>query len=201
MKTKPIIFSGMAMVALCLATPGHLWAQGNSSMATSQSGTVVANQNQPPAAVNKARDLIGMKVRNQNNEKLGKVKDVVLDLQSGRIDYVVLEKAGRTHGAGKYVSMPPSAFTPSADNRYLILNADKSRLQNTVGFSKRNYPPMGNPIYGAQPTETQPAVEHEHIIIVPVPSSPDSDQNPGLNPDQDHERNPSPDSGMDSSSF
>ncbi len=214
MKVKPMIFSGMTMVAFCLGTPGHLRADDaasqpgtanqyqyispntSSSMTTDQSGAVMLNPNQVPTPVNKARNLIGMKVRNQNNQTLGKIKDVVFDLQSGRISYVVLEKAGRAHGTGPYVSLPPNAFTPSVDNRYLILNADKSRLQNSWGFSGNNYPPMGNPVYGAQP-----AVEHEHIIIVPVPMPPDSDQSPNLNPDQDHERIPSPDSGVDSSSF
>lgn len=211
MKAKPIIFSGMAILALCLATPGHLRADGtasqpgtvqyispnaNSSMTSSQSGAVMTNQNQLPTRVNKAKKLIGMNVRNPNNQKLGKVKDVVLNLQSGRIDYVVLKKAGRTHGTGKYVSLPPNVFTPSANNRYLILNADKNRLQNTYGFSKGNYPPMSNAVYGAQP-----AVEHEHIIIVPVPSSSDQDQDRDLNPDLDHEQNTTPDTGFDISSL
>jgi len=92
--------------------------------------------------------------------------------------------------------VPASAFTPTTDSRYLVLNADRNRLHSTWGFSGNNYPPMGNSVYGAQPV-----VEHEHIIIVPVPSSPDPDQSPNLNPDRDHERIPSPDSDTDSSSF
>src|SRR4051812_1112230 len=44
----------------------------------------------PVKANNKASNIIGMQVHNRQDEKLGEIKDVVLDLQSGKIGYVVL---------------------------------------------------------------------------------------------------------------
>ncbi len=234
MKAIPVIFSCLAVTALCLATPNRLrandatnqprparplqysfpdangneaspeyvspWSpkEGNSKTAPgdppdqndSSRGVFTPNQNQYPAPVNKAGSLIGMKVKNQYNETLGKIKDIVIDLQSGRVAYVVLEKAGRTHGTGANISVPLSAFTPSSDSKYLILNANKSQVQSAWGFSRNNYPPMGNPVYSAQAGR-----EKEHIIIVPVPMSPEQYQD--MNPDGDKTR----DKNSDLSSF
>src|SRR5687767_683402 len=38
----------------------------------------------------KASAVIGMEVRNQQNDKLGRIDDLVVDLQTGRIAYAVL---------------------------------------------------------------------------------------------------------------
>src|SRR5881394_3724649 len=43
-----------------------------------------------PARYNKASGIIGMEIRNQNDEHLGRVEDVVFDLNSERISYVVM---------------------------------------------------------------------------------------------------------------
>ena len=60
---------------------------GQSSGSSSQ-----LDQNQAPAPVNRASNLIGMTVKNTNNETLGTIKELVFNLQSGRVAYVVLQK-------------------------------------------------------------------------------------------------------------
>ena len=105
-------------------------------------------RNEAPAAINKAHSLIGMRVRNQQNERLGKIKDVVLDLQSGRVAYVVLSTGGFRP---KYVALPPSAFSAAASDKYLTLNADKDKVMNAAGFTRNNWPNMASPSWGAEP--------------------------------------------------
>src|ERR1051326_7142625 len=41
-------------------------------------------------AVNKAHNLIGMEVRNRSDEKLGEIKDLVVDLPSGKVAYATI---------------------------------------------------------------------------------------------------------------
>jgi sporulation protein YlmC with PRC-barrel domain len=108
-----------------------------------------------PARINKASHLVGMKVRNQQNESLGKIKDVVLDLQSGRIAYIVLSTGGPFRS--KFVAVPPSAFVPGADEKTLVLNADKSKLTAAAGFNRNNWPNMATPSWGAEPLLPTPA--------------------------------------------
>jgi len=151
-----------------------------------------SSQNRIPAAVNKASNLMGMSVVNQNNQPLGAIRDVVFDLQTGRVSYVVLEKAARGQGTGANIAVPLSAFTPSADKSHLVLNADQSQIQNTQGFSGNDFPDMGNPSFGAEPGVRQ------EILIIPVPVNPDQDQSPDQN--KDHQPESSPSSGTGQSS-
>src|SRR3954470_18955031 len=44
---------------------------------------------------NKASKLRGMEVKNKQNEKIGKISDLVVDLESGRIAYAVLSTGGK----------------------------------------------------------------------------------------------------------
>src|ERR1039458_5985753 len=55
----------------------------------------------------KASHLIGMTVRNNQNEKLGKVEDFAVDVQSGRIVQVILSSGGFI-GIGNTLTAVPS---------------------------------------------------------------------------------------------
>jgi sporulation protein YlmC with PRC-barrel domain len=93
---------------------------------------------------NKASGLIGMDVRNQQNEKLGDIKDLAVDLHSGRIAYAVLSVGGFLGIGDKYIAVPSSEFSISPDGKELILNADKARLQGAPGFAKNNWPDLNS---------------------------------------------------------
>jgi len=94
---------------------------------------------------NKASGLIGMDVRNPQNEKLGDIKDIVLDLHSGKVAYTVLSVGGFLGIGDKYIAVPPSEFTVAPDGRNLILNADKAKIQSAPGFAKNDWPDINNP--------------------------------------------------------
>ena len=100
-----------------------------------------------PTSVNKASSIVGMEVRNQADEKLGKIEDLVVDLESGRISYAVLSTGGMFRS--KTLAVPVSAFSTGADQKYLILNADKSRLEAATGLEKDQWPSVSNPVWGA----------------------------------------------------
>jgi sporulation protein YlmC with PRC-barrel domain len=122
-----------------------------------------------PARINKARNLIGMQIRNQHDEKLGKVKDIVMDLQSGRVAYVVFSTGGFRP---RYLALPPSAFTATSGDKYLVLNADKERVKNTAGFSKNNWPNMATPVWGAETFWQSPGENpHENRGVEKNPST------------------------------
>ena len=64
----------------------------------------------------------------QQGEDLGEISDVVIDLQCGKVSYAVLG-AGGAFGIGeKYLAVPLTAFTPSADETHLVLQADKNGI-------------------------------------------------------------------------
>lgn len=226
MKAKAIIMTGLVAGLLGSIVPVYAHPEDNdrpqyqiqSSPNAASSGQVVAPYsapNQPPAPVSRASNLIGMKVRNTQNQTLGTVKDVVFDLQTGRISYVVLKKAGRNYGTGEYAAVPPSALMPSQDMRHLILNTDKTALQHSQGFSRNNYPPVGETAFGAPPQgvgQGQGQGQQE-ILIVPIepspgqqnqdqmpnspdPNLPENQNNQEQNPPADQQPLPSPPSAQ-----
>ena len=93
--------------------------------------------------MNKASKLIGMSVKNQHNEDLGGIKDLMIDPKSGRIIYAVLGTGGFLGVGDKLIAIPPSAFT-SQNDRYLILNADKQALRDAPSFDRHNWPAVAD---------------------------------------------------------
>ena len=123
-----------------------------------RSADVKSNEG-PPTRINKARGILGMDVRNQNDEHLGHIKDFVIDWKTEQVSYAVISTAPKAAlgAGGKLLAVPLAALTPSADHKYLILNADKSKVQAASGFSWANWPNVGNPSWGAQPFWQQDA--------------------------------------------
>jgi sporulation protein YlmC with PRC-barrel domain len=91
---------------------------------------------------NKASHIIGMEVRNRNDEKLGEIKDVVLDLQNGKVGYLVMGTGGGILGIGeKFLAIPANAFAASETRtKVLILDATKGDIVDAPGIASTNWP-------------------------------------------------------------
>lgn len=103
---------------------------------------------QPMHAV-RASKLIGMDVKNRQGEDLGEIEDVVLDTHAGDVRYVVLSFGGFLDIGDKYFALPWQGMTiahekDDADNRFLVLDATKERLESMPGFDKDNWPAMAD---------------------------------------------------------
>lgn len=94
---------------------------------------------------NKASDFLGMEVKNNNNEKLGEVKDLVLDPHSGRVQYVVLAVGGFLGIGEKLLAVPYNSLRPSTENHKLIMNASRERIAQAPGFAATNWPDVRDP--------------------------------------------------------
>ena len=92
----------------------------------------------------KGSKFIGMKVKNAAGEDLGDIKDVMIDFEAGHIAYAVLSFGGFLGLGDKLFAIPPDRFELSADGDTLILNVDKSKLENAPGFDKDNWPDMAD---------------------------------------------------------
>lgn len=91
-----------------------------------------------------ATSIIDTDVKNLAGEDLGEVEDLMLDLESGCINYAVLSFGGILGFGDKYFAVPWQAFDMDTENEHLILNADKKRLENAPGFDKDDWPSTAN---------------------------------------------------------
>ncbi|HKQ38644.1 MAG TPA: PRC-barrel domain-containing protein [Verrucomicrobiae bacterium] len=95
---------------------------------------------------NKASKLIGMQVKNKQDEDLGKIKDVVIDFQSGKVAYAVLSSGGPFGGklgiGGKMVAVPIQALTLQPGAKAIVVDLPKQQLSQAQGFSEQNWPDL-----------------------------------------------------------
>lgn len=87
-----------------------------------------------------ASSIMSDKVVNAKGEALGKVEDLMIDLGRGRISYAVLSFGGFLGIGDKLFAIPWEALTLDAENKRLILNVDKERLEKAPGFNKDSWP-------------------------------------------------------------
>jgi sporulation protein YlmC with PRC-barrel domain len=103
----------------------------------------------PGPEVMDAATLIGDGVVNANDEDLGKVEAIMLDVQSGRIAYAVLSFGGFLGLGTKLFAIPWSALTLDTEEKRFILDVLKDKLENAPGFDKDHWPSMADPRWAA----------------------------------------------------
>jgi len=82
----------------------------------------------------KATDIIGMTVNNYQNERLGNVEDLAVDVESGRIVQVILSTGGFLGMGNTFTAVPPGALRHDAADKVLHLNASKAKLAAALKF-------------------------------------------------------------------
>ena len=87
----------------------------------------------------KASELIGMTVKNNQDEKLGKVEDLAVDVESGRIVQVILSTGGFLGMSDTLAAVPPGALHHDVANKVLHLDADKEKLKSAPKFENAKW--------------------------------------------------------------
>lgn len=97
-----------------------------------------------------ADTLVGNDVYNTRDEDLGDIKEIMLDMQGGRVAYAVLSFGGFLGLGEKLFAVPWSALKLDTVNKRFVLDVDKERLSNAPGFDKDDWPDMQDPIWSQQ---------------------------------------------------
>src|SRR5690606_22336037 len=88
----------------------------------------------------RASDLLGKTVRNKEGKDLGEVEDVLVNMNSGRVQYTVLSFGGFMGMGDKLFAIPLDSFDRSQQRDHLVLNVSEERLKNAEGFDKDKWP-------------------------------------------------------------
>jgi sporulation protein YlmC with PRC-barrel domain len=86
-----------------------------------------------------ATALIGSKIVNRAEEQLGTLKELVIDLEDGRIAYAVLSFGGFLGVGDKLFAIPWEALLLRRDHTF-VLDVDKEVLKEAPGFDKDHWP-------------------------------------------------------------
>lgn len=120
----------------------------------------------PRHRVVKTSDIIGMNVQNKQDEILGQVDDLVVDVESGRIVLVVLSIGGSLR------SVSPLALQYDATAKSLCLDASQQKLQDAPAFEMEKTSEFNIPPYMSQ--DIKPPSQRLHwqkvsrLISLPV---------------------------------
>jgi sporulation protein YlmC with PRC-barrel domain len=87
-----------------------------------------------------ATSIIGDEVENKSGESIGKIKDIMLNILDGKIQYVVIEFGGFLGFGEKLFAIPFQALKLNVKNKDFVLDVEKSFLETAPGFNKEHWP-------------------------------------------------------------
>lgn len=97
-----------------------------------------------------ADTLIGEDVYNRQDEDLGDIKEIMLDMRGGQIAYAVLSFGGWLGMGDKLFAVPWQALELDTVNKRFLLDVSKDHLKNAPGFDQDNWPDMASAEFTTQ---------------------------------------------------
>lgn len=107
--------------------------------------------------------LMNATVRNNFDEELGTIEDVITD-QNGKLDYVILSHGGILGIGEKLIPIPIQAVRPADQEKTVMVNVAKNALDKAPSFDAKNWPNFSQPewrqrtytyydVYGGSPLD------------------------------------------------
>jgi hypothetical protein len=106
-----------------------------------------------------ANTLDGNDVFNRKDEDLGDIKEIMIDMGTGRVAYAVLSYGGFMGIGDKLFAVPWHALTLDTTNKRFVLDVEKDRLDNAPGFDKDQWPDMADTAWAKE--------VHEYYGVTP----------------------------------
>ena len=88
--------------------------------------------------------LNGNDVFNEKDEDLGDIKEIMLDLKTGRVCYAALSYGGFLGMGDKLFAVPFTALKLDTVNKRFVLDVDQDMLHDAPGFDKDHWPNMSD---------------------------------------------------------
>lgn len=94
--------------------------------------------------------LQGDDVYNHEGEKIGKIEEIMIDVEEGVVAYAVLSFGGFMGVGSKLFALPWGILTLDEENKRFILNVDRETLKRAEGFDKNNWPDFSDVAWRAR---------------------------------------------------
>lgn len=94
-----------------------------------------------------ARTIIGYGIRNPQGEDLGKIDNLMINLQKGEVEYAVVEFGSFLGLGAKLFAIPFRELRVDTGNKVFILNREKEYLKRSPGFDKSHWPDTNDHSY------------------------------------------------------
>jgi len=87
-----------------------------------------------------ASTLIGDKVVNSRGEDLGKLEEIMIDMNTGRVRYGVLSFGGILGFGDKLFGIPFDQLELDTENKRIVCDIERDKLERAPGFDKHDWP-------------------------------------------------------------
>jgi len=87
-----------------------------------------------------ASSMIGEKVNDARDEHLGLIKDIMIDITTGKIEYFVIEFGGFLGIGIKYFAIPFGLLHVDTGKRIFIFDRKKEEFEKAPGFDMDHWP-------------------------------------------------------------
>lgn len=124
----PLLLLAFSMPAVALAQDKEKPAASGRPSAYAQAGLDM-----------RASKLIGTEVRTASGESIGKARDLIVDLGTEQVQYVVVSHGGAMRVGSRLYAFPMRLFKPDGDGERLVLDADSGKIANAPGFDRTRW--------------------------------------------------------------
>lgn len=87
-----------------------------------------------------ATSIIGDKVKNKDGEHMGEIENLMVDVTSGKIEYVLIKFGGFLTINEKDFAIPFSQLQVDSENKCFILDKSKDFMEKAPGFDINHWP-------------------------------------------------------------
>jgi sporulation protein YlmC with PRC-barrel domain len=101
------------------------------------------------AVLLRSKTLFEYRVKSPHGEDLGKIEEVMIDMEMGRVAYAVLSFGGLLGLGSKWVPVPWDAVALLPAEKALLLKVDKEKIEKAPNFEAATLPELANRQWGA----------------------------------------------------
>ena len=131
-----LLGTSLTAVSVNAADQDNPAIQRRNRQTISDNTTQISGQNDRTLGqLERANKLIGTQVQSSDNQKLGKIDNLIVDLESGRILYVAVGSGGIAGVGETKRAIAPGAFQQGTGNA-LRLTMDKAKFETAPEFTK-----------------------------------------------------------------
>ena len=87
-----------------------------------------------------AASIKGDKIYDSSHEHMGAIEDIMLDVNSGKIEYVVIKFGGFLTINEKYFAIPWKLLKLDPQKKVFIIDMSREKLENAPGFDMGHWP-------------------------------------------------------------
>ena len=129
-----------------------LWAMLLAIEACGQGGPTPAPEALPSlqdAVLLRSKTQFDARVKSPQGEDLGKIEEIMIDMELGRVAYAVLSFGGFLGLGDKWVPVPWDAVALQPDKKVLLLKIEKEKIQKAPNFESATLPDLADRSWGA----------------------------------------------------